>query len=76
MRALDGTSAPPPAEWPRTIVEVRGAVQQILIYTRRVLCCDGLTERQVLLVIARDPAGVQPGDFFLTTNLEDTGEQR
>ena len=64
-----------PAEWTRATIEVRGAMQQLLIYTRRVLWYDVLPDRQVLLVIVRDPAGVQPDDFFFTTNLEDTGEQ-
>ena len=64
-----------PADWALTSVEVRGTVQQMLLYTRKVLWYDVLPDRQVLLVVVRDPQGVQPDDFFFTTDLGATGAQ-
>ena len=62
-------------QWTPTQVAVRGATQQFLLYTREVLWYDVLRDRPVLLVIIRDPAGVQPDDYFFTTNLADIGAQ-
>ena len=64
-----------PQEWTPTAVEVRGTVQQMLLYTREVLWYDVRPDRLVLLVIVRDPTGVQHDDFFFTTDLDTTGAQ-
>lgn len=64
-----------PEQWTLTPVEVRGAVQQLLLYTRKVLWYDVPPDRQVLLVIVRDPHRIQPEDFFFTTKLDDLADQ-
>ena len=64
-----------PADWTEATVELRGALRQVLLYTRRVLWYDVLPDRQVLLVIVRDPSGIQHDDFFFTTNLDDSAVQ-
>ena len=64
-----------PVEWTQTQVTVRGTVRQLLLYSRQVLWYDVLRDRPVLLVIVRDPAGVQPDDYFFTTDLADTAVQ-
>ncbi len=64
-----------PEDWTPTSVAVRGAVQELLLYTRKVLWYDVLPDRQVLLVIVRAPQGGQPDDYFFTTRLEDSSAQ-
>ncbi len=62
-------------EWTQAQVVVRGTMQPVLCYTREALWYDVLRDRQVLLVIVRDPTGVQPDDYFFTTSLADSGVQ-
>ncbi len=64
-----------PEEWTQVQVVVRGSARQLLLYSRRVLWYDALRDRPILLVIVRDPAGIQPDDLFFTTNLADSGAQ-
>ena len=64
-----------PAEWTQAQVLVRGSVRQLLLYSRQVLWYDVLRDRPILLVIVRDPTGVQPDDYFFTTDLADAAAQ-
>lgn len=50
-------------------VDVRGKTLPRLIYARTVLWYHVIADRQVLLVIVRDPQRRQPDDFFFTTDL-------
>jgi len=60
----------PSEEWQRAKVDVRGKTREYLLYARPVLWYKVSPNRQVLLVIVRDPAGLQPDDYFFTTDLE------
>lgn len=60
--------------WQRVELDCRGRTKQRLIYTKRVLWYNACPNQEVLLVIARDPNGKEPDDFFFTTNLEASGK--
>jgi hypothetical protein len=60
--------------WTRKTVDIRGRLEKRLLCARRVLWYSVCPDRQVLLVIVRDPTGRQRDDFFFTTNLDDTAE--
>jgi hypothetical protein len=55
--------------WKRQLVDVRGHLEERLVYSRPVLWYAVCPTRQVLLVIVRDPAGKEADDFFFTTDL-------
>jgi len=57
------------APWQRAEIELRGKKTTRLVWSRPVLWYRVRPESQVLLVIARDPAGVEPDDYFFTTDL-------
>lgn len=59
--------------WVRSKVNIRGIVEERLLLVRRVLWYKVCPDRQVLLVIVRDPRGNQPDDFFFTTDLNAAG---
>lgn len=61
--------------WARKTVDVRGRLQKRILLARPVLWYSVRPDRQVLLVIVRDPTGKQHDDFFFTTDLDDTPEQ-
>jgi len=56
-------------------VDLRGTAVQRLVYTRDVLWYTVNKTDLVRLVVVRDPAGVQPDDFFVTTDLTASGAQ-
>jgi hypothetical protein len=59
--------------WHTVDVDVRGKTVQRLVHVRDVLWYT-VNKRDLLrLVIVRDPAGVEPDDFFITTDLTATG---
>lgn len=58
--------------WTLAAVDVRGKPVQRLLLARPVLWYSVLPERQVLLVVVRDPEGKQSDDFFFTTDLDAT----
>lgn len=60
--------------WARKSVDFRGRLQKRLLLARPVLWYSVCPDRQVLLVIVRDPTGKQHDDFFFTTDLDDTPE--
>ena len=64
-----------PHDWQRVTVDRRGQLCTRLIWTRTVLWFGVDRTRLVLLVIVRDPDGVEPDDFFFTTDLTATGAQ-
>jgi hypothetical protein len=55
--------------WKLVRFDCRGRQKKRLIYARPVLWYAACPDRQVLLVIVRDPAGREPDDFFFTTDL-------
>lgn len=61
--------------WKKAKVNIRGKVEQRLLLVCRVLWYTVCPDRQVLLVIVRDPQGVQPDDFFFTTDLDADGAE-
>jgi hypothetical protein len=56
--------------WRRVIVERRGRSEERLVISRRVLWYQVCRENAVLLVVVRDPKGIEPDDFFFTTQVE------
>jgi hypothetical protein len=62
-------------DWQRVEVDLRGRTVERLVHTRDVLWYTVSPKALVRLVIVRDPAGVEPDDFFLTTDLAATGAE-
>lgn len=60
-------------DWTRTTIDVRGRPVERLVHVRDVLWYSVNKHDLVRLVIVRDPDGVQPDDFFFTTDLTATG---
>ncbi len=59
--------------WNTATVDVRGTSVERLVHVRDVLWY-AVNKRDLLrLVIVRDPSGVEPDDFFITTDLTATG---
>jgi hypothetical protein len=59
--------------WLRVMVDARGKSVERLLLRRSVLWYQVCPDNPVLLVIVRDPAGIQHDDFFFTTDLTATG---
>ncbi len=55
--------------WQRLTVDLRGKRKHRLVLCRPVLWYAVCSEQPVLLVISRDPDGVEQDDFLFTTNL-------
>jgi hypothetical protein len=55
--------------WHTVDVDVRGKTMQRLVHVRDVLWYTVNKHDLLRLVIVRDPAGVEPDDFFITTDL-------
>lgn len=75
--AKRGRRLPSPAEmapkvrsWKRVETCERGKLRSRLVYTRRVLWYHVDSNREMLLVISRDPDGKEKDDFFVTTDLD------
>ena len=54
-------------------VDVRGSTQTRQVYSRDVLWYGVCRTALVRLVIVRDPNGIEPDDFFFSTDLTATG---
>ena len=50
-------------------VDLRGVTATRLVWSRTLLWYGVTGDTPVLLVVVRDPDGVQPDDFFVTTNI-------
>ncbi|MEA1951555.1 MAG: transposase [Planctomycetota bacterium] len=59
-------------QWDRVSVNIRGKTTTRLVTTRDVLWYKVRPGQLVRLVICRDPDGIEPDDFFFTTNLQAT----
>ena len=57
-------------KWLRCTTQERGKSRERLLYVRQVLWYGVCGAQPVLLVISRDPNGVEKDDFFFTTDLE------
>jgi hypothetical protein len=62
-------------DWQKISVDCRGKMRDYLVYCERVLWYHVCPDKQVKLVIVRDPSGVQRDDFFFTTDLEMPAEK-
>src|ERR1035437_1860811 len=62
-----------PRDWSKVTVDVRGRKVEQLTLTRDVLWYRVNAQELVRLVIVRDPSGVEPDDFFVTTDLTASG---
>jgi DDE superfamily endonuclease len=62
-----------PRDWAKVTVDLRGRKVERLILTRDVLWYRVNAEELVRLVIVADPSGVEPDDFFVTTDLTASG---
>ena len=62
-----------PSDWQQVTVDVRGRKEQRLVLTRDVLWYGVNPTDLVRLVIVRDPNGIEPDDFFITTDLSASG---
>lgn len=60
-------------DWRTVTVDMRGRATERLVLTRDVLWYGVNSKQLVRLVIVRDPAGSEPDDFFLTTDLTASG---
>jgi DDE superfamily endonuclease len=63
----------PPGHWQTVRVDMRGKTVPRLVYVRDVLWYTVNKHDLLRLVIVRDPAGVQPDDFFITTDRSASG---
>lgn len=61
--------------WKKATINVRGRQVQRLVHVRDVLWYGVRRTSLVRLVIVRDPHGIEPDDFFFTTDLTATGAQ-
>ena len=64
-----------PQGWKKVTVDLRGTTAERLVHVRDVLWYRVNKTDLVRLVIVRDPAGVEPDDFFVTTDLTASGAQ-
>ena len=60
-------------DWERVSIDVRGETVERLVSVHDVLWYTVNNHGLVRLVIVRDPDGVEPDDFFFTTDLTATG---
>jgi hypothetical protein len=61
--------------WQKVDVDERGKTVERLVCVRDVLWYTVKKRDLLRLVIVRDPTGIEPDDFFITTDLEATGAQ-
>lgn len=61
--------------WQRTDVPMRGWLVDCKLWSQTVLWYEAARSRPLQLVIVRDPTGVEPDDFFLTTDTAATPAQ-
>jgi hypothetical protein len=59
--------------WQAVTVDERGTTVERLVHVRDILWYSVNKHDLLRLVIVRDPTGVQPDDFFITTDLTATG---
>ncbi len=64
-----------PRDWHTATIDVRGRAVEKLILTQDVLWYGVNPKDLVRLVIVRDPHGIEPDDFFITTDLDASGAQ-
>ncbi|MGH9177370.1 MAG: IS701 family transposase [Acidimicrobiales bacterium] len=64
-----------PRDWQRASIDVRGHNVERLVYIRDVLWYRVNKGDLVRLVVVRDPDGIEPDDFFFTTDLAATGAE-
>jgi hypothetical protein len=62
-------------ETPKTTIDIRGREAGRLVAVFDLLWYQVRKDALVRLVIVRDPAGTEPDDFFVTTDLTATGAQ-
>ena len=62
-----------PNQWAKVTIDIRGRPVQRLAHVRDVLCYAVNKTDLVRLVIVHDPDGVEPNDFFITTDRGATG---
>ena len=62
-------------DWQRVSTDVRGQAVERLVYVGDVLWYAVNKRDLVRLVVVRDPAGIEPDDFFFTTDLGATGAE-
>ncbi len=62
-------------QWQHEILDMRGTPAERLVYTRDVLWYRVNKTELVRLAIVRDPDGVEPDDFFFTTDLSANGSE-
>jgi len=55
--------------WKRATINERGRLVERLLWSRAVLWHSVLPDKMVLLVVVRDPEGIQRDDYFFTTDL-------
>jgi DDE superfamily endonuclease len=61
--------------WRKVTIDMRGRPVERLVHVRDALWYGVCPKALVRLVIVRDPHGVEPDDFFFTTDLTATGAQ-
>jgi hypothetical protein len=62
-----------PRDWHSATIDVRGRAVDKLILTKNVLWYGVNPRELVRLVIVGDPSGIEPDDFFITTDLHASG---
>jgi DDE superfamily endonuclease len=62
-------------DWAKVTIDVRGRALDKLVLTRDVLWYGVNPNALVRLVIVRDPNGIEPDDFFVTTDLTASGAE-
>ena len=64
-----------PKDWQKVTVDQRGKTIERQVHVRDVLWYTVNKNDLVRLVIVRDPAGIEPDDFFVTTDLTASGAE-
>jgi DDE superfamily endonuclease len=64
-----------PKDWQKVTVDLRGKTAGRQVHVRDVLWYTVNKTDLVRLVVVRDPAGVEPDDFFVTTDLTANGAE-
>lgn len=68
-------TAAAPQDWQQVTVDCRGRTLDRQVHVRDVIWHPNGKQTPVRLVVVRDPSGVEPDDFFITTNPCATGAQ-
>lgn len=68
-------AATAPTDWSEVTVEWRGRTETRLVWSKKILWYRVCPDAMVRLVIMRDPQGIEPDDYFFSTDLTMNAEE-